>query len=71
MLQISLKAARVNAGLTQKDVAKAVDVDVSTIMNWENGKSSPRAPQIVALSELYGIPIDNIFLREKSTLSEQ
>lgn len=37
--QISLTAARVNAEMTQKDVAKALKVSKQTIVNWEKGKT--------------------------------
>lgn len=65
-IQISLAAARVNAGLTQNDVAKAIRVGKQTIVNWEKGKSEPKMSQSRELSDLYGIPIDNIFLPRKS-----
>ncbi|WP_368234657.1 helix-turn-helix transcriptional regulator [Anaerotruncus rubiinfantis] len=68
-MQISLKAARVNAGLKQREAAKAVGVDVTTIIKWENGKTVPRADQLQTLCRVYNTPIDFIFLREKSTLS--
>ena len=38
MFQITLKAARVNAGLTQTDVAKAIGKSKSTVLKWEKGK---------------------------------
>ena len=61
-LQISLAAARVNAGLTQEDAAKALKVGKQTIVSWEKGKSEPKMSQSRELSELYKIPLDNIFL---------
>lgn len=61
-LQISLAAARVNAGLTQDDVAKHMKVSKKTIVNWEKGKVKPSLATIKMLSLLYHIPIDNIFL---------
>ena len=39
--QISLAAARVNAGLTQVEAAEKAHVSNKTINNWENGKVSP------------------------------
>ena len=66
MLQISLASARVNAKMTQEDVAKAIKVSKNTIVNWENGRSEPKSSQIRELSELYNIPIDNIFIPYKS-----
>ena len=49
-LQISLAAARVNAGLTQEEAAKA----------------EPKMSQSRQLSELYKMPLDYIFLPTKS-----
>lgn len=67
-LQISLAAARVNAGMTQNAVAKAMRVGKQTIVNWEKGKSEPKMSQCRELSLLYGIPLDNIFLPNKSNI---
>ena len=60
MFKISMKAARVNAGLSQKEVAKSLKVSNKTINNWENGISSPSAKYIDALCELYGIPYNHL-----------
>lgn len=65
-IQISLAAARVNARLTQEEVAKALKVGKQTICSWENGNSEPKMSQIRQLSELYNMPIDYIFLPSKS-----
>lgn len=61
-LQISLAAARVNAGLTQGDVAEKMHVSRQTIVNWEKGKVVPGIPEMQMLSNIYKIPQDNIFL---------
>lgn len=66
-MQISLKAARVNAEMTQKQAAKEIGVDASTIVSWESGKTSPKVFHLQALCNLYGISMDNIFLRQKSS----
>lgn len=64
--KISLKAARVNADMTQEEAAKLLNVDKSTIASWEKGKTQPKYTQGVKLSEIYGIPYDYInFLVEK------
>lgn len=69
-MQISLKAARVNAEMTQKQAAERIGVDVSTIVSWENGKTSPKAPQLGELCNLYKLSVDSIFLSKKSSLNE-
>ena len=65
-IQISLAAARVNAGLSQNDVVRELHVSKQTIVNWENGKSEPTISQARALSDLYKMPLEFIFLPEKS-----
>ena len=52
-----LKAARVNAGLTQEQVAGKIMVSRQTISNWENGKSLPDIVSIINLSDLYQISL--------------
>lgn len=65
-IQISLAAARVNAGLTQEEVAKKMRISKNTVVNWEKGISEPTITQGRELSELYNMPLDNIFLPIKS-----
>jgi transcriptional regulator with XRE-family HTH domain len=60
MLKISLKAARVNAGLSQKEVAKILKISNNTVTNWESGKSFPSADKIYELCKLYNISYDAI-----------
>ena len=60
-LQITLAAARVNAGMTQEDVAREMHVSKQTIVNWEKGNSEPSISQSKMLSELYKMPLKYIF----------
>lgn len=66
-IQISLAAARINAKLTQEDVANRLKISKRTIVNWENDKTLPSFAELNMLSDIYGIPVDNIFLPMKST----
>ena len=61
-IKISLQAARVNAKMSQAEMAKAIGVTQYTIANWESNKSVPNAIQLRRISELSGIPMDFIFL---------
>ncbi len=63
-MKITLKAARVNAGLTQKEAAAALRVSNKTLGNWEAGASMPNVKAVTAICELYGIEYDNIFFGE-------
>lgn len=59
-IKISMASARVNAGLTQKNLAVACKVSESTVVNWENGKSYPSVKKLPLLEKAYGIPLDNV-----------
>jgi len=60
MSNITLKAARVNAGFTQAEVAEKLGVAVSTVRNWETGATFPKQPAIEKMCDLYGVSYDNI-----------
>ena len=66
-IQINLAAARINAGMRQEDVARAMKVSKNTVLNWEKGKVIPSFATMQALSNMYKIPVDNIFLPREST----
>jgi DNA-binding XRE family transcriptional regulator len=61
-VQITLKAARVNAGLTQEEIASKIHVNKATIINWEKGKTSPSAVQFEKICMLYNVKKDDIFI---------
>lgn len=64
-MQISLKAARVNAGYTQGDIAKKLKKTKQTIVNWENGKTPIDMANFKMLCEMYKINTDCIFLPKR------
>lgn len=69
MAQMTLKAARVNAGLTQEKAAKEIGISVSTLKNWENGISFPKQPHIMKLCNVYNVNYDDIFFDSRLALS--
>ena len=70
MPRISLEAVRVNANMKQKEWAKALGVSQTTVVNWEKGNTEPSLSQLRKMSELSGIPMDFIFVPDKSNLIE-
>lgn len=60
-MQLSIKAARVNANLTQQELAEAVGVTTQTINSWENGRREPKVSQAKVLCETLGVRMDDIF----------
>ncbi len=59
-LKISLKAARVNAGLTILEAAKLIGVGKDTLIKWEKKPWNVSALNQESISKAYGINIDNI-----------
>ena len=51
-IKISLAAARVNAGLTQSDIAREMHINKSTVVNWEKGRITPKPAQYVGLTRI-------------------
>ncbi|MBQ7003117.1 MAG: helix-turn-helix transcriptional regulator [Oscillospiraceae bacterium] len=67
---MTLKAARVNCGLTQSEACKRLGISVPTIINWEKGKTFPDAKQILMIQDVYGVCYDDlIFLPTDNALS--
>lgn len=60
MLKLTLKAARVNKGLTQQEAARRLKISNKTLLRWEKGETMPTANYILALCELYEVGYDNI-----------
>ena len=56
--KISMAAARVNAGLSQKQLAEKCNVNETTVINWEKGRNVPSTPKLPLLEKAYGIPLD-------------
>ena len=59
-MKITLRAARVNKGLTQEFVAKTLKKSKNTIVNYENGRSTPDIETGKALAALYGCSVDDL-----------
>ena len=72
-MAMRLKAARVNAGMTQDDAVSAYNekygqrLAKSTLVSWEQERTFPTVPQFKALCDIYGVAISDIFVPETLT----
>ena len=67
-MPMTMKAARVNAGIRQEEAANSIGIAPSTLSKWENGRAYPNALQLSALCKIYNISMDDIiFLQTQST----
>ena len=57
-IRISLTAARVNAGLSQKKAAEMLEINVATLRNYERGKTCPNWELVHKMETIYDMPSD-------------
>lgn len=69
--KITAKAARVNAGFSQKEIASLWDIDVSTLRRYENGLTFPPWDIVEKMEETYGITRDHLFFKRKIALNSE
>ncbi len=55
-----LRTCRKKAAITQEDTADRLGVSRQTVSNWENGRSYPDVRSCIALSDLYGVSLDEL-----------
>ena len=53
-----LKELRLERGMGQVQLAKALDVGKSVISLWELGKCEPTLSRLVAMAQFFGVRID-------------
>lgn len=56
-----LRLYRLERGWTQKQLAEMVKVDRTTIRDYELGKINPSLDVAKRLSQIFGIPIEELF----------
>lgn len=65
-LKITLRAARVNAGHTQRSAAMELGVTQDVVGNWERFRSYPDAAVIPRIEEVYGVKYEDIIFLPKN-----
>ncbi len=66
--KVTLSIARKIAGLTQIDLANALNVSENTVINWEKGRSEPTVIQALQIAEAVNRPLDSIIFLPKSAV---
>lgn len=64
-MAITLKAARVNAGLTQREAAKKLGISKGTLASYEMYKTKPDIERAKQIADLYGTTVDGIIFLPK------
>lgn len=59
-MAVTLKAHRINRGLSQEEAAALIGVTVPTLISWEQCKTYPDVPKIKKIEEAYNVKYDDI-----------
>lgn len=71
MEQITLKAARITAGFTLREVGKKLNRSFQTIVKYEKDSTKIPIDLLQDLTSLYNVSMDIIFLGESTKKSVQ
>ncbi len=58
----AIKTKRINAGLSQDEVARRLDVTQGAVSQWEDGSCLPRADKLPELAKMFGCTVDELFI---------
>ena len=56
----TLRRLREQRGLTKEEAAAELGVSRQSVSQWESGKTFPSTKRLVALSRLYGVPLEEM-----------
>lgn len=62
---VSLKAARVNAGLSQDVACERIGISRQTLSKYESGETSPTVQTLKTMCRVYSVPMDAISFNQK------
>lgn len=65
-----IKENRKKQNLTQEDLAELLNVSRSTISSWETERSYPDLEMVLALSETFGISVDDLLKGDQTIVEE-
>jgi len=63
---MTLRAARVNCGMTLKDASERFGINKETLSNYEKDSTNVPRTFFIQIEEVYKVPVDNIFFGKQS-----
>ena len=70
MKNLRLKAARAAKDLSQQELAERLHVSRQSISKWELGTAKPDLDNMIRLSELFGVSLDELVLGKTQNRQE-
>lgn len=59
------------AGMTQNDLAEKLNVSRQAVSRWEQGSATPDVENLIAISDLFGVTLDELLRGEAPPTSAQ
>lgn len=66
-MKMTLKALRINANMTQKEVAEKLNISVATLSFWEQGRRFPNVKDIKKIEKLFNVSYSDIIFLSSYT----
>ena len=57
---LKLKELRENAGYTQRELAKKLNVSISSVGMWESTSQIPTAKKLIEVASLFNVSVDSL-----------
>lgn len=65
-MKYTLKAIRVNKGMTQEEASRGIGISVETLANYEKGLTYPDIPILKQIEKFYGVSYNDIKFLERN-----
>ena len=69
-MQLTLKACRINCGMTMKEASQHFGIHYDTLSNYENDSTNVPRTFFIRLESVYGIPTENIYFGKQEEFIE-
>ena len=66
-----IRTRRIDAGLSQEELAEQIFVTRQTLSNWENGKTYPDINSLLRLSSIFKVSLDELVKGDLQKMKEQ
>lgn len=63
-----IREIRIRNKLSQKEVGARLGISDRAVSKWETGESKPSAQNLISLSKIFGVPIENFLQKEEELL---
>ena len=67
----TIRAWRLERGMTQEQLADAVGVSHISVGNWDNGRAEPTSRQLEKLATVFDVRMDQIAFHKEAALAER